>query len=228
MNKNIFLIVIALFLPGCATVNFSANYFTPPDNYKDEVKNEWSGLTGKFALKNQYLLKLVSDRECSTPGIPEINGNTVKIPETFIKYIYQNYYDNKFLVLNCIISHELCHTEYSLYNQSTPQAHFQVDKKAIELLQDKNICTAQDYYKSLFVLRNYWFARKGVAGHTFNIGWNVAQVASLVYAGSANFVDWFATDLDKRLALISKAYRVRSGSCFKRYQEAKTLQLSLQ
>lgn len=222
MKKTFLLLFIGTILSGCATVNFSAKYYTLPDNYKTEIKKEWDELLAKFSLKQQYTLNIVSDRQCTTPGIPEITGYTVKIPDSFIKYVYQNYYDNRFTALNCVIAHETCHAEYTLHNQSTPQAHFQVDRKAIELLCNKGVCSAEDYYKSLFVLRNYWFARKGVGGHTFNVGWNLLQVATLVYAGSAHFVDWFATDLDKRLALISKEYKIHPGSCFKRYRGNET------
>ncbi len=218
MKKVFLLLFTGAILSGCATVNFSANYYTPADNYKTEIKEEWNELLAKFPLKHQYTLNIVPDRQCTTPGIPEIVSYTVKIPDSFIKYVYQNYYENRFTVFNCIFSHEVCHMEYNLHDQSTPQAHFHLDQKAIELLRDKSVSSAEDYYKSLFVLRNYWFARKGVGGHTFNAGWNILQVASLVYIGSAHFVDWFATDLDKRLALISKEYKVHPGSCFKRYQ----------
>ncbi len=222
IKKLLLLLSLSISLFGCSTVNFSANYYTPPDNYKTEVKKIWNESINKFALKHQYILKIVSDGECSIKGIPEISGYTVKMPESFLKYAYQNYYDNRALIIDCVVAHEVSHTEFSLFDQSTPQAHFQVDKKAIELLQDKNICSAQDYYKSLFVLKNYWFARKGLAGHTFNLGWNLVQAASMAYGGPASFRDWFATDLSKRMAYISKQYKIRSGSCFKRCQKPLT------
>lgn len=217
-KKLLLLTFLSICLSGCSTVNFSANYYTPPDNYKAEVKKDWDTAIKKFALKNKYELRIVSDGECSLKGIPEIAGYTVKIPESFIKYAYQNYYNNRALIIDCVVAHEVSHTEFSLFNQSTPQAHFETDKKAIELLQAKGICSAQDYYKSLFVLKNYWFARKGMGGHAFNLGWNAVQVASLVYGGPASFKDWFATDLSKRMAYISKQYKVPSGSCFERRQ----------
>lgn len=217
-KKLTILLSLATSLYGCSTVNFSANYYTPPGNYQAEVKKIWGSSMKKFALKNQYALRIVSDSECSIKGIPEISGYSVKIPESFIKYIYQNYYDDRASIIDCTVAHEVSHVEYSLFNQSTPQAHFETDKKAIELLCSKGICSAQDYYKSLFVLKNYWFARKGLGGHAFNVGWNVVQVASMAYGGPASFRDWFATDLSKRMAYISKQYKVRSGSCFKRRQ----------
>ncbi len=147
---------------------------------------------------------------------------TDKVCYNFIKYIYQNYYADRFKVMACIFVHELSHTEYNLL--STPVTeHFQTDKKAIELLASATSCSAADYYKSLLVLRNYWFARKGVGGHAFNVGWNALQVASLVYAGSAHFVDWFATDLDKRMGLLVKEYKLKDRSCFKRSESLKTI-----
>jgi hypothetical protein len=97
---------------------------------------------------------------------------------------------------------------------STAQAHFQVDVKAAELLGGKADITASDFYKSLFVLRNYWFSRKGMGGHLFNAGWNLVNVATLVYGGSGYFRDWFATDVSKRMSLYIKHYKIKNRSCF--------------
>ena len=203
-----------LLLCGCATVNFSANYYTPPPNYKAEVINSWNELIIKLPLKYNYSMNIVSDRQCKMPGIPEIAGNNVKIPDNFIKYLYQNYYNDRFTVLACVIAHELCHSEYALYNQSTPGAHFQVDQKAVELLENGHLYAPQDLYRSLFVLKNYWFARKGAGGHLFNVGWNLVNAASVVYGGPGHFADWFATDLSVRMKMCRRYYNIRDGSCF--------------
>jgi len=214
-NRTSLVLVGCLLLGGCATVNFSANYYTPPDNYQVEVKKEWDTYLKQAALLNNYNLEIVSDRGCMN-GIPEITGVTVKMPQNFIKYVYQNYYDDRFKVLLCVESHEICHNEYRLFDQSSPQAHFQVDQKAIELLRARTILCEDDYYKSLFVVKDYWFARKGVGGHFFNLGWNMVNAASIYYGGPSYFRDWFATDLNKRMALFARRYNVRSGSKFQR------------
>jgi len=218
MNKKQLIVTWAMgaiLLSGCATVNFSANYYTPPDNYQAEVRKLWHEFMSRVSLLYDYKMNIVSEHECKN-GIPEIEQRTVKIPDNFIKYIYQNYYEDRFKVLLCTASHEVCHIEYNLLDQSTPEAHFQVDQKAIEVLKTITICSTEDYYKSLMVMRDYWFARKGAGGHMFNVGWNILNAASVAYGGSGYFVDWFATDLDGRLALISKQYGIESGSRFKR------------
>ena len=68
-------------------------------------------------------------------------------------------------------------------------------------------------------MRSYWFARKGVGGHMFNVGWNVLNLVCMAYTGSGYFANWFATDLEGRLKLISREYKVRSGISFKRSKE---------
>jgi len=218
IDKVWLFILASLTLVGCSTLNFSANHYSPPSGYLTEVKEDWGELTARFTLKYNYTMDIVTDIQCQgLKGIPEIQNTNVRLPDKFVRYIYQNYYQDRFKVLSSIFAHEICHVEYGLPS-SPPQVHFQTDQKAIEMLRSKNICSGVDYYKSLFVLRNYWFARKGVGGHAFNIGWNILQVASLVYAGSAHFVDWFATDLDKRLQLIARQYKIKGYSCFKRSQ----------
>lgn len=216
MEKITVLIVFPLFLCGCATVNFSANYYSPPPEYKVETQRLWKEALLKVPVKYKYGMSIVEDSQFKTAkGIPQIENMQVKLPDNFVKYIYQNYYQDRFKVLTCTFVHELSHTEYNLL--STPVSeHFQTDKRAIELLASSTACSAADYYKSLLVLRSYWFARKGVGGHAFNVGWNVLQVASLVYAGSAHFVDWFATDLDKRMGLLAKEYKLKDRGPFKR------------
>jgi hypothetical protein len=65
-------------------------------------------------------------------------------------------------------------------------------------------------------MKNYWYARKGVAGHALNAGWNTANAALLVVTGHGHFADWFATDLDERMKLIANSNKIYSSDCFPR------------
>jgi len=212
MGKFGLLLLLLFFISGCATLNFSANYYSPPSNYKSEVNNLWTEINSNFSLKYKYTLRIVDDNECQMPGIPENDNGVVKLPVNYLKYVYQNYYDNRFTILTCLIVHELCHSEYDLPD-NPPETHFQTDLKAISLLSCYTTISAEDYYKSIYVVKNYWFARKGIAGHAFNVGWNALQIVSLVNGGSYCFMDWFATDLDVRLNLLSSKYE-KMPPCF--------------
>ena len=130
---------------------------------------------------------------------------------------YQNYYDHRFKILASVIVHEMVHTEYGLPSKPADK-HVQVDFVALDLLSaDGDV--AADYYRSLFVMKNYWFARKGVAGHALNAGWNAANAALLVFGGPAMFADWYATDLSGRMRQISQRYQLRTIKCFERSAE---------
>lgn len=214
-NQLLLPILILSLLSGCATVNFSADYYAPPSNYKAEVEKLWKEITYNLPLryKYRYSMRIVSDKECNKNGIPGIKNGTVLVPNNFVKYIYQNYYEDRFIILTCMVTHELCHAEYNL-PMGTPEVHFQTDQKAIYLLSNNTTVSAHDYYKSNQVVKNYWSARKGVAGHAFNIGWNLAQVASIATGGPYCFVDWFATDMNKRQKLLSKRYGKPKPKCF--------------
>jgi len=213
----IFVFMINVF--GCATLNFSANYYVSPNNYKLEVENLWEDLLKKLPLRYSYTMSIVDDDECKgLKGIPQIQGTHVLLPENLIKYIFQNYFKDRKTILTCTMAHELCHTEYNLMDLSTPQAHFLTDNKAIELLHS-NLLTAQDYYRSLFVLKNYWFARKGAGGHALNAGWNLLNVASMVFVGYGYFRDWYATDISRRMQLCVKQYEVKDRGCFQQTHE---------
>lgn len=211
-------VLVLFLLTGCATVNFSANYYVPPQNYRAEIEGLWREFVSAVPLKYVYSFHIVSDRECKA-GIPYIEKHDLKIPDNFLKYTYQNYYVDRFVILSSLVAHEICHAEYGLANGRTPKEHFAVDKKAIEMLAKADICSAEDFYKSLQVMRSYWFARKGVGGHMFNVGWNVLNLACMAYTGNGYFANWFATDLEARLKLISREYKVRSGTNFKRSKE---------
>jgi len=200
-------------------LNFSANYYNPPQDYQAEVKNIWGEFLVKLPLKYSYSMSIVSDKECTgLKGIPEIGNRHVNMPDNMVKYTYQNYYKDRAKILNCIFAHEISHVEYNLYDMSTPQAHLQVDIKATEMLAGNTDITATDFYKSLFVLKNYWFSRKGLGGHLANVGWNIINVATLIYGGSGYFRDWFATDVNKRMSLYIRHYKLKDSSCFTRSQ----------
>lgn len=140
MNKEVkkiiscFVLVSLGLLNGCATINFSANYYTPPENYQGEVRVLWSEFMSRVPLIYDYKINVASESEV-TMGIPEIKNGIVNIPDSFIRYTFQNYYKDRFRVLLCIMAHEVCHIEYNLTDQSTPQAHFKVDQKAIDMLE---------------------------------------------------------------------------------------------
>jgi len=212
------LIMACLMLSGCAAVNFSANYYTPPDNYRAQVRDIWEDLLGKTRVSAGYQMAIVPEGVCRM-GIPEIEGRLVKFPDSFIKYVYQNYYDDRQKIFNCVSGHEISHVEYNLHDMSTPKAHYEVDKKAIGLLSGAGICGPRDYYNTFIVLKNYWFARKGMAGHMANAGWNLISAASVACGGPGYFANWFATDLDKRIAFIRKYNKIPGNSRFKRSKE---------
>lgn len=216
---SIFLIS-ALFLAGCSTLNFSANYYTPPSNYQAEVSQLSQKLKSQIRLKDNYSLRLIEGKDADQQkGIPFISDRTVFLPTDFVKYVYQNYYDDRFKILTSVITHEICHPEFGLPS-SPPQEHFKADVMAIKLLGEDSE-TADYYYKSLFVVKNYWFARKGVAGHALNVGWNAMSGASLFFGGPAFFMDLYATDLDERMKLIARQYKSISRRSFQQTHEGK-------
>ncbi|MFH1360453.1 MAG: hypothetical protein ABIJ41_05370 [Candidatus Omnitrophota bacterium] len=208
--------VLLFVLGGCSTVNFSANYYTPPKNYQQEVQGLFNKLIRRFAPDHAYALRVVSENESKgLKGIPAISNQTVILPDNFIKYVYQNYYDDRNIIFTCVIVHELCHDVYNLPS-SPAEIHFKTDAQAISLLGTQDQDTAKYYYQSLRVMKNYWFARKGVAGHTLNAGWNVLSAASMAFGGPGVFIDWFSTDLEKRLQMIARHYGIKRSSAFER------------
>lgn len=169
----------------------------------------------ELPLKNSYRYVILEDKDFKKArGIPAIAENTVIFPDKFLKYVYQNYYDYRSVILASVVTHEICHREFGFPSQP-PAEHFKADQAAIQLL-GKGMVNTTFYYQSLYVMRNYWFARKGTGGHAFNVGWNVANAAALVTTGHGYFADWFATDLDERMRLIAKNYRLMSTDCFPR------------
>lgn len=209
----IIVIFLFFFMAGCAEVNFSANYYTPPAGYRQDVTALFERLTHKLPLSHHYRVQIVSDKE--SKGIPRIEGRTVQIPDKFVKYVYQNYYNDRFKVLLSVMMHELAHARFGLPDKP-PKEHFLVDRKAVEGCAAYLTLTPEDYYRSLYVMRNYWFARKGMGGQLFNWGWNVGNAVSLATVGAGYFRNWFATDLGIRMKLMIKTYHLRSRGAFKR------------
>lgn len=76
---------ILFLLTGCATVNFSANYYVPPQNYRAEIEGLWREFVSAVPLKYAY---------------------------NFHKYAYQNYYADRFVILSSLVAHEICHADF--------------------------------------------------------------------------------------------------------------------
>lgn len=210
--------VFAWFVSGCATVNFSANYYTLPDAYQAEIQSVWQKLSVGYQLPGDYKISVIEGNdEKKAKGIPFISNQTVYLPKIFIKYVYQNYYDDRFIVLTSVISHEVCHGLYHLPSEP-PDEHFKTDLAAIKLL-GTNKETVENYFNSLVVVKNYCFARKGMAGHALNIGINALSVGSMVIGGPGVFIDLYATDLTRRLKLIKQEYRLGSVKGFAKTHE---------
>jgi hypothetical protein len=218
--KLVIVIVLCGLVSGCATVNFSANYYTLPDTYQAEVQSVWQKLSAGYQLSGDYRISVIEgDDEKKAKGIPFISNQTVYLPKIFIKYVYQNYYDERFIVLTSVISHEVCHKLYGLPSEP-PDAHFQTDLAAIKLLGTSKE-TVENYFNSLVVVKNYCFARKGMAGHALNVGFNALSVGSMVMGGPGVFMDLYATDLTRRLKLIKREYRLGSVKGFAKTHEQK-------
>lgn len=210
--------MMCILLGGCSTVNFSANYYTLPKAYYTEVLGVWSELNLQFNLPPAYSVRvLTGEEERKSKGIPFISGNTVYLPEIFIKYVYQNYYDDRLIVLTSVITHEICHKLYGLPSEPADE-HFKTDAAAIKLLGTSQE-TVRNYYNSLVVTKNYCFARKGMAGHALNVGLNALSVGSMVMGGPGVFIDLYATDLTRRIKLIKRAFRLGSVKGFPKTHE---------
>jgi hypothetical protein len=219
MKKRVFgFVMSAWLLGGCATVNFSANYYTLPDSYQAEVQNVWQKISLQYQLAGDYRIGVLQgDEEKKAKGIPFISNHTVYLPQIFIKYVYQNYDDQRFIILTSVMAHEVCHALYHLPSEP-PDIHFQTDLAAIKLLGPSKE-TVENYFNSLVVVKNYCFARKGMAGHALNVGINALSVGSMMMGGPGVFMDLYATDLTRRLKLIKREYRLGSIQSFPRTHE---------
>jgi len=205
--RKILVILLCLGLGGCATVNFSSKYYTPPPDYKDDVALVFNTITKSVPLKYTYAYKISKDRETEIPGVPQIKNGEISIPDYFLRYIYEFYYNNRFEILICIFLHEMAHSEFNLPDKP-PETHYLCDREAIErLLKPYNtLYGVNDFYSALCVVDNYWRARKGLGGHLFNIGWNVLNAISLFYGGSGSIGDLYAVDIATRVQLTRRDY----------------------
>jgi hypothetical protein len=208
-------VISVLIFSGCSTINFSANYYTLPTNCPKEINELWNSIIAQGHFKKTYYIHIVERKESKRlKGIPAISNTTLLLPEDFIKYVYQNYYYDRARILTSVIVHEITHSEYNLPSKPA-DLHFKADLAAIKILGDDKK-TATYYYKTLFVMKNYWYARKGVAGHSLNAGWNAVNGVSWALGGPAAFADFYATDLSRRMYLIAERYKVTSTDCFLR------------
>lgn len=212
MKKLIISLLFIPFLSGCAAVNFSSKYYTPPDNYEQEIAKIWNEMITKVPLKHKdyYTYRIVKDNQTKPSGIPQSvskgSSCTILIPEYFIKYVWEFYYPNYHQeIIGCLFSHELGHPE-SNYSSATPQQHVLCDEYTIKNLLLPT-STFNTYYSTLIVVRDYWLARKGVGGHVFNIGWNALNITSLIFFGAGQVGDLYATDLNYRISKLRKSHR---------------------
>jgi hypothetical protein len=227
--KNVAVILIlVLLLSGCAAVNFSSKYYNPPSSYQNDVElisaKLISGLKTKPGLKYNYKIKICSEKETKPSGIPQVALNkevpdgrnfTIYLPEYFIRYVYEFYYNYREVILASIIAHEIAHREFNLPD-TPPATHYLTDKEAISKILPYTPATTTDFYNSLYVLHYYWKARKGVAGHAGNVLLNVGSVASAAFGGPSFFGDLFATDVTTRIYKFRHDFPAYSKITFKR------------
>ncbi|MCX5696240.1 MAG: hypothetical protein NTW18_06275 [Candidatus Omnitrophica bacterium] len=227
--KNITIILISsLFLSGCAAINFSSKYYNPPPSYHNDVESICAKLISNLkihpGLKYNYKIKICSERETKTAGIPQVGVDkelpgdisyTIYIPEYFIRYVYEFYYNYRKVILASIVTHEIAHREFDLAD-TPPTAHYLTDKAAVNKLLPYTPATTTDFYNSLYVLHYYWKARKGVAGHAGNILLNAGSLASAAFGGPTYFGDLFATDVTTRIYKFRHDFPAYSKITFKR------------
>ena len=183
-----------------------------------------SGLKTTPGLKYNYKVIICSEKDIKSHGIPlvsidnqRLDGNsyTIYLPEYFIRYAYEFYYNYQEVILASIITHEIAHKEFNLPD-TPPAAHYLTDKAAVDKLLPYTHATGSDFYNSLYVLHYYWKARKGAAGHAGNILLNVGSVASAAFGGPTVFGDLFATDVTTRIYKFRREYPAYSKITFKR------------
>ena len=201
MKFIILLLISSIVLSGCATLNFSSKYYELPPNYKDDIDKVWNNIIAKVPLKYTYSYRITQDKETKFAGIPQAEGTIISLPDYFIRYVYEFYYNDREAILTCIILHEMAHTEFNLLIFEPPEQHYLTDKAAIDNFLLFTPYTANHYYCSFKILGDYWQARKGVGGHLLAFTTNVA----LAYFTGIT-VDWFTTDINTRLNLIIRDY----------------------
>jgi len=228
MKHIVAILVLSLILPGCASLNFSSKYYNLPSSYRSQVgaicDKLISNLKADPGLKYNYKVKICSEKETKTPGVPQVGIDketpggvnfTIYIPEYFIRYVYEFYYKYREVILASIVTHEIAHREFNL-TDSPPAAHYLTDKAAVTKLLPYTPATISDYYNSLYVLHYYWKARKGAAGHAGNLILNMGSLASAAFGGPTYFGDLFATDVTTRIYRFRRDFPAYSKITFKR------------
>ena len=151
---------------------------------------------------------ICADKSTSTPGVPEIKmmlppNYSVYMPDYFVRYVYEFYYNNREVIFNSIFAHEIAHAEFNLPDKP-PEKHYLVDGAAIVNFFPNTQVTDDNFYSSLCVISYYWQARKGAGGHLFNIGWNALNIYAIAMGGIGSIGDLYATDISTRLNLLQK------------------------
>ena len=212
MKKLIFLISL-VFISGCVTLTSNPRYI---QTYPTELNNIWANIK-KVPLKKEYSYKIVSSKDTTLPGVPQINGNQILLSDTFIDYVYKYYYNYSARIFLCLFLHEICHTEYGL-NDKPPETHYLVDKQAINLLPNLYY-DIKDYYNFLVVLESY--ADSLIAGKKFiNTMRNVVNLATYLYIGFGTYQE-FSYDVNIRRNMLRKEYP-NSKFTFKRSSFSKS------
>lgn len=212
---NIFIVILLSFgLFGCATVNFSSKYYTLPEDYKKDIEQILT--SARIPITHSYAWVICIDQcDRNASGVLFFNPDdrTIYLPKTFLQYIYEFYYNHRAQILVCTFLHEITHNEFGIASKP-PETHYLCDKAVIEKFFNNNganpisnvFYTPNEMYSTLIVTQDYWRARKGLGGHLANVGWNLLNLATLAYAGSGTFVDWFATDISVRINLLRRDY----------------------
>lgn len=160
--KKLLILILCLSLVGCSTYHA----FILPTNYATEVEYVFNQFK-KLDLKNTYKLKILTKEEMdniSKSGSPRVESeNTIYMDDLYLSFLYAQsggkFYHIRKRDLACIIAHEICHREYNLPD-SPIAVHFEVDKKAIEMLAGFNI-DYQNYMGALVRVDNYINTRGG-------------------------------------------------------------------
>ena len=211
----IFIVFVAFFLSGCATAqkNSFQDFAIQEQEYKNESLQIFANIQRNYSFKYNYKMYFPQGKEAKKlKGVPSISNDVIIMPETFLAYVYKNYYNDRLIILTCVLVHEMSHREFNLPSKP-PKEHVQTDIQAIQLLGGDEQ-TVQNFCKTLKVVQQYWVDSKGLSGSMLNIGWNLANVASLAYGGPAFFHDWLASDAKIRRKLLIKHFHIKGNPSF--------------
>ncbi len=203
--KNILMLLLCLGLTGCTTYQS----YILPTNYQSEaeyVLNQFN----KLNLKNTYKLRILTTEEIKSltgDAIPKINlqENTIYMENLYLKYLYAHrnskFYHIRKRDLVCIIAHEICHREYNLPDKPL-EVHFEVDKRAIEMLRQFNI-NWHDYSGALIRANDYMKTRSGDFAYFVKNIPNLIGASSALYFGVGVF---WEEDLLTRFYIVNEYY----------------------